>query len=385
MSALTVFALDRSLRGDRELWRRQLRALRRFSGPEAERIYAAIASALTKDQLDRLAKEMWGTYYPAGAISDDDASTLSEAIENRKQCWALPAHSDRQMTLPGLLPPAAKRRATRFPKARQRRAPDNEKSLNLRVGRAYRGSTVMPGHLIVALGGQPSHGAVMAVIKGEHQATGHCALSLKEIGDRAGVSRETAKRVVHKAAALHLISVEERPVPGRKHLPNVITIISMEWLAFLLGLRKQSRSVKDMAEPIGGQNRPTLPEDDRKTGEENRTIDPPAAAAAAQGGQPSKEAIALGSDLANISGYRGSDVPQAWRNIDPPRIAQTWIDLFTRANVPRPLDALRELATEVMRRKRKSDPRPPQSPRYFSAEVRKLADRTAPGRLRRAA
>jgi hypothetical protein len=243
----------------------------------------------------------------------------------------------------------------------------------------------MPDHLIVALGGLPTHIAVMTVVRDEYRSTGWCELPLDRIAVKAGVSRDTAKRALRKAAELRLISVEERPVPGRKHLPNIVTIISMEWLTFLLGLRKKPRSIKCIGEPIGVQDRRPTEEEDRKSGEENRTIDPPAGAAAPRSGRASKEAVELGSDLANIAGYRRSDVPQAWQNTDPPRIAQTWIDLFTRANVPRPLDALRALAADVMRRKRKSDPRPPQSPRYFSAEVRRLAGRSAADRMRRVA
>ena len=30
-----------------------------------------------------------------------------------------------------------------------------------------------------------------------------------------------------------LISVEERPVPGQKHRPNLVSIISLEWLKWL--------------------------------------------------------------------------------------------------------------------------------------------------------
>jgi hypothetical protein len=240
----------------------------------------------------------------------------------------------------------------------------------------------MPADLIAALGGLSTHVAVMSVVKDKYLATGRCELSLDEIAAKAGASRDTAKRALRKAAELNVVSIEHRPVPGRKHLPNLVHIISMEWRAFLLGLRKNRSDINGTETPIGVQRTPSAEEDDRKRGNENSASDRPPPAAPLESGQPSKDAIGFGDELANISGYRPSDMPQAWRNTD---LLQNWFDLLTRANVPRPLDALRAMAADVMRRKRKSDPRPPHSPRYFSAEVRKLADRSGLSPIKRVA
>ena len=99
-----------------------------------------------------------------------------------------------------------------------------------------------------------------------------------------------------------------------------------------------------------------------------------AAAALPESGQPSKEAIAFAAELANICGYRQAAVPSSWREANPPQIVQVWLNEL-RGN-RQPIDALRTLTMKVMRRKHTlSDASPPYSPRYFSAEVRKLTQR----------
>jgi hypothetical protein len=92
-------------------------------------------------------------------------------------------------------------------------------------------------------------------------------------------------------------------------------------------------------------------------------------------GQPTKEAVEFAVKLANIAGYRQAAPPQAWREADPPQYVQVWLNEL-RGN-RRPIEALRTVATTVMRRKRSlSDASPPYSPRYFSAEVKKLVARS---------
>jgi hypothetical protein len=46
---------------------------------------------------------------------------------------------------------------------------------------------------------------------------------------RAGVCRTTVQTTLHEASRLGHIKITERPRPGRKHLTNLVEIISAEW------------------------------------------------------------------------------------------------------------------------------------------------------------
>jgi len=101
--------------------------------------------------------------------------------------------------------------------------------------------------------------AVLTVIAGEHKRRGLCDLSLKEIADRARTCRKTVKRVLKVAAILRLISIELRPVNGRKHLTSVIRIVSATWRRWLLRARGASNEAPEKvisAAEAPGTNRP---------------------------------------------------------------------------------------------------------------------------------
>ena len=58
---------------------------------------------------------------------------------------------------------------------------------------------------------------------------------------RAGVCRSMAKNAIRTAASLGLLTVEERRREGQRNLPNVVRVVSREWLAWLaktIGVRK---------------------------------------------------------------------------------------------------------------------------------------------------
>ncbi len=67
-------------------------------------------------------------------------------------------------------------------------------------------------------------------------------------------------------------------------------------------------------------------------------------------------------------------MPKSWRDANPPQVVQVWLNELAGGD-GRPIAALRSLAIKVMRRKRLHDASPPCSPRYFSAEVKKLVER----------
>jgi len=53
------------------------------------------------------------------------------------------------------------------------------------------------------------------------------------VAARAGVSRTKAKEAIREAKRLGVIEVRERRRPGARSLPNLVTIVDREWLAWL--------------------------------------------------------------------------------------------------------------------------------------------------------
>jgi hypothetical protein len=51
--------------------------------------------------------------------------------------------------------------------------------------------------------------------------------------DGAGVGQTKARMALKEAARLGLLTVEERRIPCRPNLPNVVRIVSREWLAWI--------------------------------------------------------------------------------------------------------------------------------------------------------
>jgi hypothetical protein len=71
---------------------------------------------------------------------------------------------------------------------------------------------------------------------------GFCDLSIKEIADVAGVSRSTVKNALTEARKLGHIAVHYRKKDKANNLPNVVTIISAEWLNWLESLAVKKKS-----------------------------------------------------------------------------------------------------------------------------------------------
>src|SRR3954452_11210999 len=75
--------------------------------------------------------------------------------------------------------------------------------------------------------------AVLAVISAEHVKQGRCTLVLDHIAALAGVCRKTVKNALREAQRLSLVRIEERRVSGWRNAPNVVTVTSPEWTAWL--------------------------------------------------------------------------------------------------------------------------------------------------------
>lgn len=134
---------------------------------------------------------------------------------------------------------------------RTQRSPDRHRSDERRRRLAWSGS--LPGHLAGSL--TVSDMAVLRVVADEHPHRKFCELCLDQIAARAGVCRKTAKRALQRSKGLGLITIKERPVRGRKNLPNLIKIKSPEWLAWLENRSKrQSPGTNNSLAhiPVGG-------------------------------------------------------------------------------------------------------------------------------------
>lgn len=124
---------------------------------------------------------------------------------------------------------AAEYRHLQWGRRRTQRSPDRQKSYERRHRLAWSGP--LPGFLAgrLTIGDM----AVARIVADEHLRRWFCDLSLDEIAARAGVCRKTAKRALRRLRLDGLISIEERPIKGRKSLTNVIRIISREWKCWL--------------------------------------------------------------------------------------------------------------------------------------------------------
>jgi hypothetical protein len=75
--------------------------------------------------------------------------------------------------------------------------------------------------------------AVLRIVADEVRDKGTCTLSIPEIAARAGVGVTKARMTLREASKQGHLTIEERRVPYRPNLPNVVRIISREWRAWI--------------------------------------------------------------------------------------------------------------------------------------------------------
>ena len=120
-------------------------------------------------------------------------------------------------------------KASRFTPRQRPRSPDRQASRDRR--RRLGGSSAMPDTLRHHY--TEGQRAVLCILAGEIKQRGVCDLPIDKIAALAGVCRTTVQTTLHEARRLGHIRITERPMPGRKHLPNLVEVASREWLAWI--------------------------------------------------------------------------------------------------------------------------------------------------------
>jgi hypothetical protein len=183
----------------------------------ADQLTTAIATA-SLNSLDQLSRTIWQGH-ATGAIADSEAQQLAELIQARRQ----PARAEHKPV--GL--PAG--RNSIFPPRRPQRSPDRSASIHRR--RTLAASGPMPPSLASRF--TTAELAVLRIIADAVRDNGQCFKSIPELAARAGVCRTTVQNAIRLAARQGLLTVQERRREGRKNSPNIVRIISTEWLTWI--------------------------------------------------------------------------------------------------------------------------------------------------------
>src|SRR4051812_31682907 len=171
----------------------------------AQQVRAAVTAA-PRSELGRLSETLWKAW-GQGLVSDEEAQALSDLIEARR---ALPA----------------------APKPVQRRLGSRPRSpASLERRRRWAASGALPPALAARF--TLAETAVLAVIAAEVLRHSHCTLVIGHIAALAGVSETTVRNALRAARGLGLLTLEERRLTVWRNAPNVVRIVSREWLAWL--------------------------------------------------------------------------------------------------------------------------------------------------------
>jgi hypothetical protein len=157
-------------------------------------------------ELPKISAALWRAC-AAGRVSEAEAADLSSLIEARR---ALPAAST----------PVQRRSGSR---------PRSGPSLERR--RRWAASGHLPPQIAARF--TLAEQSVLAVIAAEHVRNGRCTLVLDHIAALAGVCRKTVKNALRAAQGLALVRIEERRLSAWRNAPNIVTILSREWSAWL--------------------------------------------------------------------------------------------------------------------------------------------------------
>ncbi|WP_156922158.1 hypothetical protein [Azorhizobium doebereinerae] len=192
---------------------------------------SAINQAGTQAQLDHRMREIW-TAHGAERLSDDDAQSLAECVAKRR-----PLRNGGLQASP--IKAVAGRLGSIFKPRQRPRSPDRQASRERRRNLGGSGALPAPLRSLYTEGQR----AVLFIVAGEVDRHGRCDLPIDQIAALAGVGRTTVQTAMHEARRLQHIRITVRPQSGRKNLPNVVEIISPEWLLWLKRGAKARRAI----------------------------------------------------------------------------------------------------------------------------------------------
>lgn len=221
--------------------------MRAFDASPAQSARAAIAAARSLARLEACSRAVWADW-EAQRLDDAQAQTLAEAIEaRRRQLRGL----DMATRAPAVA--AAPVRPSCFPPKRKApSSPDRVASRERR--RVLATSGVMPPALAARF--TVGELAALRIVADAVRGTGDCRMTLGEIAARAGVGITTARRGLREAAALGLVTIEERRRHRRPNLPNVVRIVSATWRAWIArGVRRETAPAPAASSEGGGRQK----------------------------------------------------------------------------------------------------------------------------------
>lgn len=199
-----------------------------ISSALAQDALGAIAAARSLTRLDTYSQALW-VDWSSQRLNDAEAQRLSEAIAARRRVVRgldIVAHR-----APAVAAAAkAQGKPSCFPSRRKRpTSPDRAASRERR--RKLAASGVMPA----AMAANFTQGelAVMWILCDEARLRGDCRLTLDAIAARAGVGITTTRNAFRAAERLGLVIIEERRRLRQPNLPNIVRIVSREWLAWI--------------------------------------------------------------------------------------------------------------------------------------------------------
>jgi hypothetical protein len=184
----------------------------------AEQFRTAAAAARNTHAVDEIARLTWRAH-AEGRLADAEAEAVGVALQARRSSFAV------RRTTPST------RAALGLPRTARRdpRSPDRQASIERRRRQAMSG--IVPARIAASF--TVGENAALSVIARQCQRSGVCSLPIDAIAALAGVCRTVVKSAMREAKLIGLIHVKERRVPGRKSLPNIVRVISREWLAWL--------------------------------------------------------------------------------------------------------------------------------------------------------
>jgi hypothetical protein len=182
----------------------------------------------------------------------------------------------------------------------------------------------------------------------------------------AGVCRTTVQTTLHEARRLNHIAITERPMPGRKHLTNLVAVVFIEWRAWI----KRGPCAQ---RPPGSNSLKIANTTKRKDSVDDGVVVGGAPnGVAAKEVQPSKEALELANELPKIAGHLPERLPSAWKTHDIPQMVERLLVLVapTAFGERTPACMLRSFFVHIATRRRDVGD-PPRSPSYFDVAVRR--------------